>query len=149
MIIVKNNQPQIEFLQDVRQEHDYLFELKNLILEFLIREKQLAYVESQKIEFVPISGLAQTHHENLGAYLNDFLFRDLPNAFARVACGKFADFPLTHYWLRVNDLLVDLSIKQFANKPIPTFRAYGPLLENHIFISDNANNPIYKMYNEI
>jgi|GEM_PF-5595749 len=148
MIFFKNNEPQIDFIIDMKKNYDFLDKIKDLILEFFVAEKQVGIFAGKKVEFIPISGMAKQHSQNLCGYLNDFLFQKNTDSFAKIIEGRFGDFPMTHHWLTINEILIDPVIAQFVDKPIPIFNAYAPILSKAIFISDNIANPIYQMHKQ-
>lgn len=145
MIIIR--EPQFKFLPLIDVANgDSINELSDLIVEYIIENKHRAIVKGKERSVFYASGLAEYHHEQLARYLNEHIFRQ-GNIQCRRVGGQFADYPMTHSWILAGELIIDLAIRQFYDKEIDLPDEFlRPQLDCHCFICDNAQNPIYQLY---
>jgi len=130
---------------DVDSNNSYLSTIQGAIEEYIHENKQKTIQQGQPLQAFYISGMAKHHHNNLSNYLNQTVLKSL-NEKAIVEQGKFANYPISHYWIRLNDLIIDLTIKQFFNKDLGLIDSLVQYLNSSYFVSNNKSNPIYQLY---
>lgn len=145
MILIKENQITHEPIVDVLQNQRILSDLRQAVEEYIIDNQQKAMVAGEPCSVFHVSGLAELHHQKLAKYLNRVVFSNQP-ASATVSKGMFGNYPLTHYWIQADDLIIDVTIKQFSNKNINLNNSLRTLLDHSCFICDNPKNPFYQLY---
>lgn len=123
------------------------FGLKDLLIEaiedYIIGRQRKTVIDNEPQSVFPVSGLAQYHHDNLKKYLDSTLPDD--NSI-EVINGTFANFPLRHTWLKIGDAIIDLTVRQFADKEIELPLAIKNMLDCSYFASNNKDNLIYQLY---
>lgn len=115
------------------------------IHEYILENKQPAVIAGEKTELFHVSGFAEYHHQRLSEYLK-YLFH--PSETINIARGFFSDYPCRHCWLKFHDLIIDITIKQFADKIIDLAPEIKFLVDRSYFISNNPQNLIYRFYQE-
>ncbi|MBU1131927.1 hypothetical protein KKC32_01585 [Patescibacteria group bacterium] len=148
MLIITNNRFDLQSTVDVLNHDKLLPDLLEAIEDYIINSKVEAVINGVRTHVMHVSGFAQTHHLNLAKYLNSHVLHGY-SARANMAKGHFANFPLLHYWLEIENMILDIAIRQFIGKPIDFPELMIPLLERHCFISDNEQNFIYRQYRKI
>ena len=121
----------------------YQDEIPKAIHEFIMENQNDTFVNGERVKVFHMSGFAKKHHYGLVDYLNKKLFQ---KRVARIVEGQFAGFPLQHYWVSIDNIIIDLTVKQFINKSFTTSEALRKLIDCHAFVSDNIDNYIYKLY---
>ena len=145
MILIKENQITHEPIVDVIQNLEILSDLKQAIEEYIIDNQQKTIIAGEPCSVFHVSGLAELHHQKLAKYLNRIIFINQQET-AMVHKGMFGNYPLSHHWIQVDDLIIDVTIKQFSNKSINLNETLRTLLDHSCFICDNAKNPFYQLY---
>ena len=145
MLHVENNHIEQKSLIDVINKYGFLGALQEAIDEYIIDNKQRTIIDGEPKEVFYISGLAKQHHEALADYLNATVLKTI-NQHTELAEGYFADFPAQHYWLKLNDLIIDLALRQFYDKDIVLSDNLKQLLDHKYFICDNPDNHFYQLY---
>jgi hypothetical protein len=145
MLRIQNNQIEQQPLIDVINQYDFLDDLHLAINEYIIDNKQRTIIYGEPLEVFYVSGLAEHHHEALADYLNSTILKPT-NQHAELTEGYFADFPNPHFWVNIDNLIIDIAIKQFADKSIDLFDSLKQLLDHQCFICDNPTNHFYQLY---
>ncbi|HMB25842.1 MAG TPA: hypothetical protein VKP03_00320 [Patescibacteria group bacterium] len=145
MIIVGDYQIKSEPLIDLTQKNQRLESIINAVEEYVMENRQKAIIKGKPLEVFHVSGLASQHAPRLTHYLNHKILKNYSDQ-AQVEQGSFANYPGRHYWIEINDLIIDLGFKQFADKRINVLNSLRPFLQYYCFISNNSQNPFYRMY---
>ena len=145
MLQILNNQIQCEPLVDVINNYAFLDDLKEAIDEYMFDNKQRTIINGEPIDVFYVSGLAEHHHDALADYLNSTVLKPTNNR-TELSEGCFADFPVQHYWLKLGDIIIDITIKQFSDKHIDLSDKLKQLLDHQYFICDNPANLFYQLY---
>ncbi len=145
MIIIERNKIQHQPMIDVINDYHFLNDLSAAIDEYMLANQQKTFVDGKPMQVFYVSGMAERHHERLVDYLNSRILREAPEK-AILTKGHFAKFPTTHYWLQIDDLIVDITIKQFCDKSLDIYDSLKQLLDYQYLVSDNPQNSIYNMY---
>ena len=135
-------------LVDVKNRTDIRDLLLESINEYIFEQAKKTIVRSIPQTVFHVSGLSEYHHQRLRDYLNHLILQDHSDK-ANLKTGTFAGFPTNHYWLSIGDLILDVTIKQFADKPINLHENIKQDLDKYCFLSDNTDNYIYKLYQSI
>ena len=143
MIIINPNF-KLQPVADVQDQIE-LQELKNLIEEFIHENVQPIVAAGQKQNAFYVSGMAKKHHFGLIDYLKRHWHRK-QNSTLNLTNGYFANFPTEHYWIKAGNMIIDVTIRQFADKPVELAQTIKDALKCDCFICDNPNNPIYQLY---
>ncbi len=145
MLYFKNNQLLHDPILDLRSAEITLADLRTIIEDYIYDNRQKIIYRGHPLDVFYISGLAQYHHARLADYLNQTLCK-YQQFKALLQQGTFAKYPTSHYWVEINDLIIDLTIKQFNNKLIDLPKPYFDFLNCSYFASDNKINPFYLLY---
>lgn len=132
-------------LVDLVKYYNFEIELVEALEAYISENTRKTIVSGEKKDVFFISGMSNKHHRELNLYLNHKVL-DRYKAEGRLISGEFANFPMKHYWININGLIIDLTIKQFKDKKIDTYNKFRELLDTDCFISDNPNNIIYRLY---
>lgn len=144
MLIIKNNQICAEPLIDILHPSVVHQEIGEAVKEYILRNRQPVVVSGEKAEAFHVSGFAEHHHKRLAEYLKYLRCGGAID----VASGFFCGHPCQHYWLKFDDIIIDVTIKQFADKInnlTPTMKFF---IDRAYFISNNTQNIIYCSYQE-
>jgi len=128
LIIVNNNQKLVTKILPTLEKFIHLFPQKSMH-------------NGELLQTFPVSGLAKQQH----TLLQNFLF-DQHLLGSYVIKGHFANPTQTHFWLRINDLLIDLNFGQFKNKNLEISPLLNEYFERQIFVCDQPQNLIYRLY---
>lgn len=146
MIIIKNNELDLRSIVDVINYKHLVTDLQEAIIEYIIGNQQRTIIDGEPANVFHVSGFANQHHEKLSDYLNCNLLKYEPLQ-AELVGGHFAHYPGRHYWLQIEDLIVDITIGQFADKEIELLdQIRDQIQDQHCFISDNPRNYLYNLY---
>lgn len=129
-------------------QHEYLLDdLLDGVSEYISDNLSRAIIKGEQKKVFYVSGMARKHHLGLANYLNSKVL-DKHKIVSEVARGEFAGFPTRHTWLKINDLIIDLTISQFKDKRIDTYAKIRQLLDSQCFMCDNPSNIIYRLYKQ-
>jgi hypothetical protein len=145
MIIIKNNEINLLTMIDVINYRHLVEDLKEAIVEYIISNQQRAILNGAQQNVFHVSGLSQYHHDRLGEYLNRHLLKG-NNLQASPTAGQFAQYPVRHNWLQLDDMIIDIAVSQFAEKEINLLPRNNELTKQHCFICDNPQNFFYNLY---
>ena len=146
MLLLHNNQIQQPALCDLCENKHFAEDLDSAISDYIIDNSQKSISNNEFQTVFHISGLAKQHHFHLGNYLRKKFFHKSVSEL-RLQKGFFADCPIEHHWLQIDNLIIDIAIKQFINQNIAVNFILKELLNDHYcFISDNPENYFYKLY---
>jgi len=145
MIIIKNNDLDLKTLVDVINYQSLVEELTETLKEYIVSHQQRVVINGSVANVFHISGLSSYHHENFADYLNRTILKNTRQQ-AHLTPGHFAHYPSRHHWLQIDDLILDLAISQFKNKPLPLLDTIPEARQTHCFISDNPRNYLYNLY---
>lgn len=146
MLIIEKQLLTKPFVDVIKHEH-LLEDLLDGISEYVSDNLSRAVVGGKQEKVFYISGMARKHHMALANYLNSRILHK-HKIESEIAQGEFANFPTRHTWLRINDLIIDLTISQFKDKRIDTYDKIRQLLDSHCFLCDNPSNIIYRLYKQ-
>jgi len=144
MLFIINNQISTQPIVDIINDEVRVDDLCAAIEDYIISHKQKTFINGEPAEVLPVSGLAEAHHRNLAEHLNAAVFNDSDKAVVKE--GIFADYPLKHFWIQSSDLIIDIAIKQFADKHIDAPKTLRELCDCQCFVCDNPENAIYRLY---
>lgn len=130
---------------DITKNQFLVPDIQQAIEEYFLENKQQAIFNGEKQDVIYISGMADKHNPALANYLNSSVLKSYP-AKADICQGHFANYPIIHCWIKIGNLIIDLVIKQFADKNIDFPENLLSLLDKQYFICDNPSNPFYKLY---
>lgn len=142
MLIVRRNYriaPYVELSKPVEN----IDRLIDHIQDYIIEKSRQSHYQDELVRILHLSGLAEYHHTELANYLN----RQLKKNFTfKKEAGEFSCLPVKHWWLTMGDLIVDITIKQFKNKPhlLPSY--LQTIAEADCYISNDPQSIIYKLY---
>ena len=146
MLIVKENLKINPFIDIIN--HEYLIDdLLDGIYEYVSDNLHKAVIKGQLEKVFYIGGMANHHHKGLANYLNSKIL-ERHKLTSQISQGEFAGYPTEHTWLKINNMIVDLTISQFKDKQIDTYNKFRELLDSHCFICDNPSNIIYRLYKQ-
>ncbi|OGF35081.1 hypothetical protein A2482_05325 [Candidatus Falkowbacteria bacterium RIFOXYC2_FULL_48_21] len=145
MLFIINNQISSSPVIDLVNENVSADDLRAAIEDYIISHKQKTFINGEPAEVLLVSGLAEAHHQNLAEHLNTAIFRRNDDK-AVVKEGTFANYPMKHCWIQSGDLIIDLAIKQFADKQLDAPEILRSLCDCQCFICDNPDNAIYRLY---
>lgn len=144
MLFIINNQVSSSPIIDLVDEEISAADLRAAIEDYIISHRQKTFINGEPAEVLPVSGLAETHHQNLADHLNAALFSGRNKAVVRE--GTFANYPMKHFWVQAGDLIIDIAIKQFADKQLETPSVLRQFFDCQCFICNNPENAIYRLY---
>lgn len=144
MLLIKNNQICAEPIIDVINNAPLGTHLPELVEQYILRHKMPMINYGEMAEAFYLSGLSNYHHPRLLHYLSGT--GDYPNV--ALQTGFFAEHHNPHIWLKIGEIIVDLTICQFADKVVKIFPGLNFLLHCSYFISNNPRNYIYQLYRE-
>ena len=147
MIFIQNNQIQLKPLVDLINKYSFIDNLQDAIDEYMISNKQKTVIAGEPFEVFYVSGLAEHHHDRLADYLNSTVLQSAETK-AEIVNGNFANYPIRHFWLEIGDLIIDVTIRQFADKNIELQDTLKQFLDHQCFICDNPENPFYQLYQQ-
>ncbi|KKR07597.1 MAG: hypothetical protein UT32_C0009G0058 [Parcubacteria group bacterium GW2011_GWC2_39_14] len=110
------------------------------IEEYIHEKTRKTIIDGQPVHVLNISGLADYHHNELANYLRS------NRCDCNVESGEFGETPIKHCWIKINDLLIDLTIKQFENCPNCAPSYLRQFFDTHCYVSNNSESLIYKLY---
>jgi len=145
MIIVKRNfrlSPYIETIKPISN----LDLILALIEEYIKEKARQSVFEGQKERILHLSGLAEYHHKTLLNYLNRNI--QTKDNFHLVE-GEFGPNQIKHWWLKADDLLIDLTLKQFRNHTNLFCNPWQIVLTNDCYLSNNSASKIYQYYHQL
>ena len=145
MLFIINNQVTSSPIIDLIDEEISANDLRAAIEDYIISHRQKTFINGEPAEVLPVSGLAESHHRNLAEHLNTAIFHDSDDK-AVVKVGTFANYPMKHCWIQSGDMIIDIAIKQFADKQLDAPEIIRRLCDCQCFICDNADNAIYRLY---
>jgi hypothetical protein len=145
MIIIQKQKLNLNPTIDLQNSHHVCDDLLEAISEHVTANAQKIVYKGTPLKAFFISGFAKEVNQSLQAYLNSHVMGKHKLKLDLVS-GQFASYPLTHHWLKAKNLIIDLAISQFANKNIKTQNQLRPFINSHVFISDNPQNSIYRLY---
>ena len=146
MLIIEKQLLTKPFVDVINHEH-LLEDLLDGVSEFISDNLSRAVIKGEQKKVFYVSGMARKHHSRLADYLNSRVL-DKHKLESELAQGEFASFPTRHTWLKINDLIIDLTISQFKDKRIDTYAKIRQLLDSHCFMCDNPSNIIYRLYKQ-
>jgi len=144
MLFIINNQISATPIIDLLNAEIPTDELLAAIEDYIISHKQKTFINGEPAEILPVSGLAEAHHNNLAEHLNAAIFKGDDKVMVKE--GMFANYPMKHCWIQSGDLIIDLAIKQFADKHIDAPPILRDLCDCQCFVCDNPENALYRLY---
>ena len=145
MLFIVNNQVSSLPIIDLVNEKVSTDDLRAAIEDYIISHKQKTFINGEPAEVLPVSGLAESHHRQLVEHLNTAIFHN-SNDKAVIKEGTFANYPMKHFWIQSGDMIIDLAIRQFADKQLDAPEILRSLCDCQCFICDNPDNAIYRLY---
>lgn len=121
------------------------YALQNRIEEYLHENSLALYHQGKIVNALPVTGQSQSHAKKLASYLN----RDKETGCNfQIVKGYFVSEDIEHFWLQVDNLLIDIAIRQFANFPQLNDNPLQAISDYAYLICDNTLDPIYQLYFE-
>ena len=146
MLIIENKLLTKPFVDVIK--HEYLLDdLLDGVSEYISDNLSRAVIGGEQKKVFYVSGMARKHHNGLANYLNSRILHK-HKLISEIAKGEFAGFPTSHTWLKINDLIIDLTISQFKDKRLDTYAKVRQLLDSYCFMCDNPSNIIYRLYKQ-
>lgn len=122
------------------------YEIDELVKEYLLQESKPSFYQGQIVPAVHLTNFAARHSQKLSKYLNRHLEH---NYHFEVKNGYFADYNLIeHWWIQSDNLLLDLTIRQFLNYPQIDQAIQQQLSDYSYYLSDDPEHFLYRLYFE-
>ncbi|KKQ80660.1 MAG: hypothetical protein UT02_C0004G0013 [Parcubacteria group bacterium GW2011_GWC2_38_7] len=143
MFIIDNSFSFTPYIDFDEQKAPNIDKLLQNIEEYIYDKARKSIVDGQTVRVINISGLANYHHTELANYLKSNKHNCL------LESGEFGTTPVKHCWLKVDDFLVDLTLKQFEDSQHSAPSFLRSLFNTHCFISNRPQSLIYQLYRKI
>lgn len=121
-----------------------IYALKERIEDYLYENSLPTHYKGHLVSALNVNGQSQEHSSDLRKYLNHF--SDY-NKFD-VKKGYFIKPEIEHYWLQQNQIIIDITIRQFINHVILFDNPLHKIGNYSYLICDNPNDPVYQLYIE-
>jgi len=115
------------------------------IYEYILSKARKTILNNSPVKVLHLSGLANYHHNELIQYLKSNSDLTQPQNFV-LQIGEFGDTNIKHCWIQIDDIIIDLTLKQFENCPrcAPSFLCN--FFNVPCYISNNRQSLIYQLY---
>lgn len=123
----------------------------DLILDFIAEYIQDAarrtVLAGESKRILHISGLADYHHTRLFNYLYK---QSLQKTYKLdLVRGEFGDTNVKHSWIKIDDFIIDLTIKQFQSLSNTAPSYLRRFFDTQCYISNNTSSLIYNLYHQV
>ena len=122
------------------------YAIDELIQEYLHQEAKPCFDIHTIVPAVYITNSSFYHSQRLANYLNQHL---KINHHFHLKKGYFFDHTLTqHHWIQSQNLLIDLTVRQFLNFPQIEDQIIQMLTDHLYYLSDDPDHFLYQLYFE-